>query len=53
MKTFYFIINHFVSLSNTLIIHSQAPELHLKPVRIKVDERPYNPGTRDTEQVKW
>ena len=37
----------------TLVFHTQVPELQLKPVRIKVEERSYNRGIRDTEQVKW
>jgi hypothetical protein len=42
-----------MTLFTTLVSHTRVPELYLKPVRIKVDERPYNPRTRDTEQVKW
>ena len=30
----------------TLVFRTQVPELHLKPVRIKVEERPHNRGMR-------
>ena len=33
-----------MTLSTTLVFHTQVPELQLKPVRAKVDERPYNRG---------
>ena len=31
-----------MTLFTTLVFQTQAPELHLKPVRIKKDERPNN-----------
>ena len=52
MKTFYFICNYFITLLTTLAFHTQVPELHLKPVSIKRDKRPYNLIIRDTDQVK-
>ena len=42
-----------MTLFTTLVFHTQVQELHLKPVRIKVEERPYTPRTRDAKQVKW
>ena len=49
MKTFYFIINYFMTLFTTLVFNTQVPELHLKPVRIKVEERPHDRGMRTEE----
>ena len=31
-----------MTLFTTLVFHTQVPELQLKPVRIKKDERPNN-----------
>ena len=31
-----------MTLFTTLVFHTQVPELHLKPVRMKKDERPHN-----------
>ena len=35
-----------MTLFTTLVFHTQVPELQLKPVRVKVEERPHNLGTR-------
>ena len=35
-----------MTLFTTLVFQTQVPELHLKPVRIKVEERPHNLGIR-------
>lgn len=36
-----------MTLFTTLIFHTQVQELHLKPVRIKVEERPHNRVIRE------
>ena len=49
MKTFYLIINYVERLVSALVSNMRSEELHMKPVRVKVDERPGNPRTRGTE----
>ena len=46
MKIFYLIINYVEQLVSTLVSKTQSEELQLKPVRIKLEERPYNRGVR-------
>ena len=46
MKTFYLIINYIEQWISTLVSNTQAEELQIKPVRIRVEERPYNRGVR-------
>ena len=41
METIYFITNYLIQLFFTLVFHTQAQEMHLKPVKIKSKDRPH------------
>ena len=42
MKTFYFIINYFITLFTTDVFGPANNTFYLRPVGVKVEERPHN-----------